>query len=186
MGGENSPPKMSGTLAKGLLEVARDALGRDVVERGLVRAPGEARALLEDALPGTWVPIDSVESVFASIAEAAGRDLPSLHVELARLSVERALKSFWRLLLRFTSDEALVTRTPVIFGKAYDRGRLIPNIPTPGRAEIQLVDWPDVPEWPIRGTRAGIEAVLRTAGRKDVRVDGSRTEVGATYLATWR
>jgi hypothetical protein len=179
-------PCMSGTLVKGLFEVAREALGDEIVERGLSLTPEAARSMVVDALPGSWVPIETVELVFGAVARAAGRELPELHVELARMSVGRALKTFWRLLLRFTTDEALVSRTPVIFGKAYNRGRLIPSIPVPGRSEIVLADWPDVPDWPIRGTRAGIEAVLRAAGRKDVRVEGRRTATGATYVATWK
>jgi len=177
---------MSGTLVKGLLDVAGESLGPEVVARGLDGTDPEVRALVEQSLPGTWIPIEAVEHAFERIARAAGRDLPSLHGELARMSVERAVKTFWRLLLRFTTDEALVSRTPVIFGKAYNRGRIVPAITSPGRGEIRLVNWPDVPDWPIRGTRAGIAAVLTAAGRKDVRVEGHRTPEGATYIATWR
>jgi hypothetical protein len=177
---------MSGTLVRGLVDVAREALGEETVARGVSQVAPEDRASVTQALPGSWVPLETVDRVFGAIARAAGRDLPRLHIELARMSVERALKSFWRLLLRFTSDEALVSRTPVIFGKAYNRGRLIPAIPAPGRGEIELIDWPDMPDWPIRGTRAGIEAVLRAAGRKDVAVEGRRTATGAVYTATWR
>lgn len=179
-------PSMSGTLVRGLLDVAREALGDETVERGLSATAPAERAAVTQSLPGSWVPLDTVERVFAALAHAAERDLASLHVELARLSVERALKTFWRLLLRFTSDEALVSRTPVIFGKAYNRGRIVPSIPAPGRGEIELVDWPDMPDWPIRGTRAGIEAVLRAAGRRDVAVEGRRTATGAVYTATWK
>ena len=52
--------------------------------------------------------------------------------------------------------------------------------------EVELVDWPELPEWPLRGTRIGIETVLRVAGRKDVKVEGRRTKTGASYLASWR
>lgn len=180
------PPSVSGTLVRGLLEVARDVVGADTLLRGVERAPPVERAAVEGALPGVWVPIVSVERTFASIAEAAGRDLPGLHLELARISVERALKTFWRMLLRLTSDEALISRTPVIFGKSYNRGRLVPSIVSPGRGEVRLLDWPEAPEWPLRGTRVGVETVLRVAGRKDVRVDGQRTPTGALYIATWR
>jgi hypothetical protein len=183
---EGDVPSMSGTLVRGLFEVAREALGDGAVEQGLSSVPAADRAVLTEALPGSWVPIDTVERGFAAVARGVGRDLPSLHVELARMSVERALKTFWRLLLRLTSDEALVSRTPVIFGKAYNRGRLVPSIPVPGRGEIELVDWPHMPDWPIRGTRAGIEAVLRAAGRKGVVVEGRRTPTGAMYTVTWR
>jgi len=179
-------PCMSGTLATGLVAVARETLGPELVERALARIPAETRALVDAALPGAWIPISAMETAFSAIAAESGRDIGTLHTELARISVERALKTFWRLLLRFTTDEALVTRTPVIFGKAYNRGRLVATIPRPNRGEVELLDWPDVPDWPIRGSRVGIEAVLRAAGRKDVRVEGHRTPTGALYVATWR
>jgi hypothetical protein len=177
---------VSGTLIRGLVEVARAVVGPDTVARAFGNAEPGARAAVEGALPGGWVPIVSVERAFASIADAAGRDLPGLHLELARISVERALKTFWRMLLRLTSDEALVRRTPIIFGKSYNRGRLEPRIVSPGRGEVRLVDWPHAPDWPVRGTRVGVETVLRVAGRKDVRVETQRTPTGALYIATWR
>lgn len=179
-------PSVSGTLIQGLLAAATETLGPDVVARGLSKAPRDARVLVEAALPGAWVPIDSAEATFGEIARAAGRDWPSLHMELSRLSVDRAVKTFWRLLLRFTTDEALVTRTPVFFSKSYNRGKLTARITAPYRGEVTLLEWPNVPDWPIRGSQIGIETVLKAAGRKDVRVDGQRTATGAVYLASWK
>jgi hypothetical protein len=177
---------VSGTLIQGLLEAAVDILGADVTREGLENAPSSAAAAVRNALPGIWVPIADVETVFGALASASGRDLASLHVELARLSVDKAFRTLWRMLLKLTTDAALVSRTPVIFAKSYNRGRLVPQIPTPGRGEVELVDWPNAPEWPIRGTRVGIETVLQIAGRKGVRVEGRRTATGALYVATWK
>lgn len=67
----------------------------------------------------------------------------------------------------------------------YNRGRLEAAIPAPGRAEIRLFDWADVPDWPLRATRIGVETVLRLAGRKHVRVMYERSEGGALYVATF-
>jgi hypothetical protein len=96
------------------------------------------------------------------------------------------MKTVWRALLRLTTDNALITRTPVIFSRSYNRGRLTASIPVPGRGEITLDEWPDAPEWPLRATRIGVETVLRLAGRKDVRVVAERRPQGAFFLATWR
>jgi hypothetical protein len=169
-----------------LLAATRDVVGRDTVALALSRVSASVRDDVEGALPGSWVPISSIEHVFGAIAAASGRDIVGLHNEVARISVERALKSVWRLLLRLTTDEALVSRTPVIFSKAYNRGRLIPAVTGLGRGEVQLVDWPDAPEWPVRGTRVGIETVLRVAGRKEVRAEVRRTATGAFYVVTWK
>lgn len=186
MPADGDEPSVSGTIVNGLVVVAKETLGESVVARGLAMVPKDAAALVLAALPGQWIPIAGAEVAFSGVARAVGRDWASLHSELSCLSVERAVKTFWRVLLRFTSDEALVARTPVIYGKSYNRGRLVPRITGPGRGQVDLVDWPDVPEWPIRGSRSGIETVLRVSGRKDVHVEGQRTPTGATYIATWR
>ncbi len=179
-------PSVSGTLVEGLLVVAREALDSSVVEKGLAAAPPVASAAVLNALPGQWVPIALADEAFSFVAREAGRDWPSLHTELARLSMDRAIKTFWRVLLRFTSDAALISRTPVIFHKSYNRGRFVPRFDVAGRAEADLFDWPDVPDWPLRGTRCGIEVVLRMSGRKGVRVDCRRAPAGALFTATWR
>lgn len=148
--------------------------------------PPAIRTQVGDAIPGHWVPIVTAEEAFRAIAHAAERDWPTLHGELARHTVERAYRTFWRMLLRLTSDSALVSRTPVIFGKSYNRGRLVASIPFSGRGEVELLDWVDVPDWPIRGTQAGIETGLRIAGRRNVRVESTRTRTGASFHVTWR
>jgi hypothetical protein len=90
------------------------------------------------------------------------------------------------MLLRVSTDSALVSRTPVIFGKSYNRGRLVATVLFSGRGEVELLDWADVPDWPIRGTQAGIETGLRIAGRRNVRVESKRTRTGASFHVTWR
>jgi len=178
-------PSVSGTLIHSLVEVAREKLGYNVVASGFASAPGNAGALVVAATPGQWLPVAAVESAFESVAKAAGRDLPSLHVELARIGVERAFRRFWRILLKVTSDAALVSRTPVIFAKSYNRGRLVPAIVAPGRGHVELVDWPHAPEWPVRGTRVGIEAALTIAGRQNAHAEVRRSPTGAVYTVTW-
>ncbi len=171
---------------RGLFEAGHELLGREVVERGLSSLAPALRARVAGAVPGGWVPIGSAEEAFRSIAHAAEREWPGLHVELARHTVERAYRTLWRMLLRLTSDSALVSRTPVIFGKSYNRGRLVASVLFSGRGEVELIDWPDAPDWPIRGTQAGIETGLRIAGRRNVRVESRRTQTGAFFAVTWR
>lgn len=184
MAGEDVP-SVSGTLIHSLVEVARERLGGDVVESGMRAAPSDTGPVVLGATPGHWVPVAAVEAAFESLAHAAGRDLPGLHVELARIGIERALRRFWRILLKITSDAALVSRTPVIYAKSYNRGRLVPAVLGAGRGQVELVDWPDAPEWPVRGTRVGIEAALSVAGRENAHAEVRRTPTGAIYTVTW-
>jgi len=182
----DAPPSISGPLACGLRDVAAELVGKEVVERALARVPPDARTHYQTATAIEWMPIEVMEQAFTAIAGELGTDVAQLHERVATISIERTFRTVWRVLLRLTTDKALVSRTPGVFARSYNRGRLTVEIPRPGRGEIVLLDWPNVPAWPLRATRIGIATVLRVAGRNDVRVDLTPTPSGARYLATWR
>jgi hypothetical protein len=73
---------------------------------------------------------------------------------------------------------------PVIYSKSYNRGRVLTRFPTPDRAVVELVEWPEAPQHIIRTTRVGLEVMFVAAGRKSARVSLERTATGATYNAT--
>jgi hypothetical protein len=178
-------PCVSGALACGLRVVVSEIAGTGAVARALEHVPADTRSTYQNALPVGWVPIHVMETVFAEIAKELHTTVAELHTLVARRSIEQTMRTFWRMLLSITTDSALVSRTPVIFARSYNRGRLEARIVERGRAAIALQDWPDVPEWPLRATRIGIETVLTIAGRRDVRVTSSRTRAGAAFTATW-
>jgi hypothetical protein len=179
-------PCLSGTLISAQRPVLAEKLGRDRFERALASISPRMREEYVSASPLSWVPIATVEAVYVAMAREAGVDVPSLHREVARKGIEHTLKSMWRLLLRLTSDESLISRTPVIYARGYSRGRLEVTIPRPGRGEIKLMDWPDAPDFTLRGVGVGVETVLVLAGRKDVRVTCERRPHGALLIASWR
>ena len=176
---------VSGALVCSLRDVVCESVGEEVVGRALARVPEEIRMRYEFATTMGWVPIDTMEKVFSAIAAELGRSLDELHESVARRSIERTMQTVWRVLLRFTSDRALVSRAPVLFAKAYNRGRLEASFPKPCVAEVRLYDWPDPPAWPLRATRIGIETALRLGNRKNVVVRAARAAGGATFTATW-
>ena len=100
-----------------------------------------------------WVPLPVVETAFTELAVEVGTNIAELHERVARRSIDVTIRKFWRILLKVTTDGALVSRTPVIFARSYNRGRLESRIVSPGRGEVKLLDWPNAPEWPLRGTR---------------------------------
>jgi hypothetical protein len=182
----HAEPCVAGAIVLENRRALQEIVGADPIEKGLDRVARDVKEEYEGALPVSWVRITTVVEVFEAVARETGRDMPRLHLEVARIGVERAIRTFWRLLLRFTTDEWLMSRTPAIYARAYNRGRLETNITEPGQAIVRLLDWPDAPEWPIRGTTVGIDAVLRIAGRKDVKVAVERSADGAVYRATWK
>jgi hypothetical protein len=133
----------------------------------------------------SWIRVSTADAALSAVAREAGRDPLRFQAEVARVGVEKTLGTVWRVLLRLVTDEALVKRTPLLHSKTYDTGRMTARIAQPGRAEIALDDWPEVPEIDIIAIAAGVEAVLRAAGRREVRVRHERTRSGAFYVATW-
>jgi hypothetical protein len=181
----NNGPRISGSLVIQHRKILATVVGAAPLERAIASLSESDRVALEEVTVLTFVPISTAEALFAAAGREVGRDVPSLHEQVSRTSLEQNLKTIWRLLLRFTSDEALIARTPVIFSKAFPQGLIRPRIVSPGRAEIRVEQWPDMPEYAVRGTRVAVETVLRIAGRSSVRMSSERTVDGVVYVATW-
>jgi hypothetical protein len=179
-------PSVSGALACGLRDSVTELVGGHVAAHALSRLAPDLRGIYQTMVPVGWIPISTMEAAFAAIAAEIETPLAELHVRAARLTIERTMRTIWRVLLRVTTDAALVSRTPLIYARSYNRGRLEAHITASGRAEALLLDWPDVPDWTLRGTRIGIDVGMNVAGRHGVRVDCSRTSSGASFVVTWR
>jgi hypothetical protein len=179
-------PCISGALACSLREVASDMLGAEVVGRALDRVPDPLRSAYENAVPVGWIPLPVVEAAFTELAAEVGSEIAELHERVARRSIDLTIRRFWRVLLRVTTDGALVSRTPSIFARSYNRGKLESRVVSPGHGEVRLHDWPHAPDWPLRGTRVGIEVGLSVAGRRNVHATCTRTATGALFLVSWR
>jgi hypothetical protein len=130
--------------------------------------------------------VRAYDAFYRAFAERVGIDVAELHTETSRQSVERTFKTIWRLLLRFTADQALIARTPVLYSRAYSKGTLKAAFPGAGVAEIALEGWPDAPDIVLRGTRVAVETVLRLSGRNAVKLTVERAPDGAKIHATWK
>jgi hypothetical protein len=179
-------PRVSAALLCDQREILRETIGAGALERALSAVPEPYASELRAMTPVGWVSGEAAEAMFVHAAEAAGRDVLALHRDVVRLGVERTYRSVWRLILRLTTDSALVSRTPLLYAKTYDRGSLTSRIVSPGRAEIALIGLPDAPEIHLRGLVYGIETALTVAGRRGVRVHFERRPDGALFVASWR
>lgn len=163
-------------------------VGAELVARALASLPRESAEAYTGVTPVGWVPVRIVDAVTQAVAAAAASSewTPErLSEESARLGVESLMKGLWRVILRFTSDEALVARTPLIYSKTFNVGRLESIIPRPGIAEVTHSGWATITDLQIVGLGAGIQTVLRCAGRKDAKVSVKRTPTGAFFTGTW-
>ena len=180
-----SEPTISGALITQHRAILVELVGEAVLARALAKLTPADREALEGATSLSYIPIRAADAMYRAIGHESGRDYVHLHEQVSRTAVDRALKTIWRLLLRFTSDEALVARTPVIFTKAFPQGVLVSRITGPGRAEIRVESWPNMPEYAIRGTRIAVESVLRLAGRSNVKTTSETTPTGCVYQTSW-
>jgi hypothetical protein len=179
-------PRMSGALVLEHRRILIELAGPGRFEKVLTRLAPDVRREYDEISALSWPRVSTAEAIVYATAAELGRDPIELHEQIARAGVERTLNGLWRLLLRFTTDEALVARTPRIYARALNRGELRPRVIGPGRAEIEVHDWPDIPEFSLRGLRVAIETVLRLAGREDVQVIAERSARGPVFRAAWR
>ena len=78
-----------------------------------------------------------------------------------------------------------MTRAPVVYSKTYDTGVMTSQSVTETGGTFALTGWPAVPEFVLRGLRAGITVALENVGRVNVHLDSQRTADGALFTASW-
>lgn len=159
-------------------------MGERCVRRALETLPEEMR--LEYESPVAWVDYAIVVEAHRAIAEQAGISMESMLEAAVPLAVERSFKTVWRVLLRFTTDEALIARTPLLYGKTRSKGVMSARVTSPGVAVAEVEGWTGMPPRDVRALAISIETLLRLAGRKGVRVQGESTPGGARYTVRWR
>lgn len=166
--------------------VFREAAGDSAVDKAWAALPPADREVLESAVPAAWIPVPILDAFYTSIAEFAGQDLRTFYPEVVRRGISQTLRSVWRVLLRLTSDRALVNRAPVIYSRGHSVGTMKATIDGPGRATLVVTGWPGMPDLRRLGVAAGVRATLEVAGRKDVSVEYEGTDDGALLHARWR
>jgi len=183
-----SEPCLSGLTVLNSRLSLEEIAGKAVVERALAELPDAEREQYLSCGTDAWLPVRIADEVQRAVAREAGipvGEFAGFVRAFSHRSVERMVSTVWRVLLRFTSDKALIERTPELFANTYNVGRLTASVDEPGRGTVSLTEWPEISDEQMIGTAAGIEAVLQTAGRKNVEIRWQRTSEGVKYTATW-
>jgi hypothetical protein len=154
--------------------------GRAVVARAVASLPNALRASYEDATLLSRVPQEAVREVTRRVADELAMDPVSLAERVVSDSVSGLCAGPWNILLRLTSDEALVSRAATIFQRAFDAGMIETRLVSEGDVELTLRGWPGADEMDLASLSAGIRATLASVGRAG-RVERSRTSDGALY-----
>jgi hypothetical protein len=179
-------PRLSGTLILTQRKVMEKLVGAHVVKQALTKLPDEVRCEYEAITPLTWFPAIWFNEIVAAVAAEVKMDVLVFHAEVLRRSAELTILKIWGTFMRLTSDQALVSRTPVLYSRSYTQGELTTRVLGHGRAEITLRGWPNVPEIQIQALKIFIGTVLKVAGRKNPTVTAERRPTGAAFHATWR
>lgn len=176
----------AGTLLLEHVVVYRELVGDAAVDQALDAVAPEVRAAYESCVPGAWIDVEVSVQLYAAIADAAGRDVVELHAKAIEIGYGRALKGLWRsLMLRVATDKALIGRAPTLYAKTFDGGHMTGELLGPGRAQLTIVGWPEMPQVHRHGIAAGMRTVLELAGRREASVDHGPTDDGARYRLAW-
>jgi hypothetical protein len=179
-------PSASGMSVLDLRAALEEIVGKDVVRGALETLPSETRGEFVEITSLSWVPLATVTRVVDTVAKAAKMSPERLIDDAVRRAVERTFKTVWRVMLRFTTDAALIARTPVVYSMSRNVGKLTARIVAPGKSEITLSEWPGVSGRHVRTLGISMVTVVTLAGRKEVTVTSTPTPDGAVFLMTWR
>jgi hypothetical protein len=180
------PPRLVGQSVRDIRWALERTLGTDVVSRALASLPEPVRTQYAEAKPLEWVPYSTVVSAHEAIAREGNTTMEAMLEDAVPLAVERAFKTVWRILLRFTSDEALISRTPLLYSKTRSKGRMTARRVSPGLATAEIEGWPQMPPRDVRAIALSIETTLRLCGRERVSCTAASTATGARYEIRWQ
>jgi hypothetical protein len=174
-------PRISGTIACGIRDLVRERLGAARFAEFVGRLPPAVRHTTLSATALDWLPVDALNESYVVLSKLVATTPERLAAALARDCVARTLGTVWRALLRFTTDQALMARAPLLYAKTFDTGRASTSFDGRGGVRVTVTGWAAIPELSVVSLGAGIESVLWFAGRSSARVHARRTHDGVEY-----
>lgn len=184
--GTPSVPCIGGVNASTMRDSLKALCGDDALARALATLPVDQREELDGLSALRWVRDSTMDALVRAAAEDRSRGYESLYDEVMRHGGQRWFKLAWRALLGLASDEALVSRSGMVFARSRNCGTLVGRLVGVCRAELTLTEWPGVPARHARNFSIGIETILAASGRHEARVRWEPTPDGALFTATWR
>lgn len=161
-------------------KVLAEIAGAEVLESVIAELPDDQREEYEGLTLLSWCRHTTATEVVVRVGRVLGKRPEAFQAEVVRAGVERLFGGIWKVLLRLSSDDALIKRTAILYSKACDRGRLDAESLSPGHVKLTLSEWPDIPDLAIIALAAGVESVLHVVGRKALITH--RRELGAVVF----
>lgn len=179
--GESEETRIFGAVLLEQRRVMRELAGEEVYAGVMAGLPDDVRREYERLSMLSWCRHSTATEVTMRIGRALGRRPEAWQAEIVRAGIERTFTGVWKVLLRLSSDDALIKRTALLYSKACDRGKLKAEQLAPGLVKLTLSEWPDIPELDLIALATGIETVLRVVGRKTVIVSWMREPPVVTF-----
>ena len=177
---------VAGTRMLAMRAVIKEQFGTGPIAEALTSVAPDVRAEYEQLSSIAWVRASTDYLVHDAIAAVLGREPLAFHEQTLRAAMARSFKTIWRILLRLTSDEALIARTPGIYRRTRNVGQLEVKANARGSAELALTQYPAIGSRDIRSIGAGLEVVLSLTGRAGARAAARPAADGTIYTVTWR
>lgn len=178
-------PSVSGLSMGHFRDAVATIYGADVTRRGVATLAPDERLLVEQASAHAWIPMTILTEVVNAWAAAAGVDPDVLTEACVRLGVRTSFATVWRLLLRVTTDDVMIARTPTIYARTRNIGELRAEMRLPGLARLTLTGWPNPTDRQLFSLVVGLEEVLEITGRRNARTNYRRTPDGAVFDLSW-
>jgi hypothetical protein len=159
--------------------------GEAAVRRALEGFSAETRAQLDELTPMSRVPVRLFTDLADAVARGAHKSSDAVLERAAHRGAERNLRSFFGAFLVFNTDEALLTRAPIIYARLRDTGHLTGRQVADRDAELRLTGWPDMDRRQIVLLAIFFETLLTLAGRLGPLCRWEATDDGALFRLTW-
>jgi serine/threonine protein kinase len=166
--------KVSATVIADQVGLMKELFGANTVADAVASLPAPLREEIEHLLPGTWISIDAARELKTAMAARVGEDVLAFQRRIVRTAIERTLHTVWRFFMRQLGDGAIARRTPVLYSRAFNRGKLEVARLSEGEWDFELRGWPTIPEFDLTGLAAGMETVITLSGRRAPRVTWTR------------
>jgi hypothetical protein len=183
---EHRGPAVAGTRVLNMRDVVLERFGREPLNRALSTLPAEVREEYLALSPISWVQTTTDYAVHDAIAKELGKDPIAFHEGLLREAMQRSFKTLWRIFLRFTSDEALLARAPIIYAKTRNTGTLVGRMVSRTHGELTLSTYPKIAPRDGRSIAIGLHTVLVLTGRNNASVTESMRPDGAVFAVRLR
>jgi hypothetical protein len=90
------------------------------------------------------------------------------------------------VLLRLSTDEALIARSQVLYSRSRSVGQVSARLVEPGHAELVLRGRPNGPSRTIRSLAISNEVLLRLTGRRQVVTVADERPGGGVVTVRWK